>query len=210
MNGKENNFYFGHFVYHLVLNHVHHLHGWMVVLVTWGQSNAFSWQWEKKEQFCHREPWETRLTYNCAHLRSTKESLTYSVKNLFVRKNFCVKIFLGENLLGEHFLSEHFFLSEIFWMNIFLSENCGWYGVLWNTVGDIHSALWVIWSAHNSVASGWRARPPEMSSGLMRISNILPPWWCTQRFLKGGLNNSALRFQWMDSVVHSLFNVLEV
>ena len=51
----------------------------------------------------------TRLTYNCAHLRSTKESLTDSVKNLFVRKKFCVKIFLGENLLGEHFLSEHFF-----------------------------------------------------------------------------------------------------
>ena len=62
---------------------------------------------------------KTRLTYNCAHLRSTKESLTDSVKN------FCVKIFLGENLLGEHFLSEHFFLGEIFWVNIFLSENCG-------------------------------------------------------------------------------------
>ena len=56
----------------------------------------------------------TRLTYNCAHLRSTKESLTDSVKNLFVRKNFCVKIFLGENLLGEHFLSEHFFWGENF------------------------------------------------------------------------------------------------
>ena len=38
-----------------------------------------------------RYPW-TRLTYNCAHLRSTKESLTDSVKNLFVRKKFCVKI----------------------------------------------------------------------------------------------------------------------
>ena len=32
---------------------------------------------------------ETRLTFNCAHLRSTKESLTDPVKNLFVRKN-CV------------------------------------------------------------------------------------------------------------------------
>ena len=31
---------------------------------------------------------KTRLTYNCAHLRSTKESLTGSVKNLFVRKKF--------------------------------------------------------------------------------------------------------------------------
>ena len=57
---------------------------------------------------------ETRLTYNCAHLRSTKESLTDSVKNLFVRKNLCVKIFLGENLLGEHFLSEHFFWVKFF------------------------------------------------------------------------------------------------
>ena len=56
----------------------------------------------------------TRLTYNCAHLRSTKESLTDSVKKFFVRKFFCVKIFLGENLLGEHFLSEHFFLGEHF------------------------------------------------------------------------------------------------
>ena len=53
----------------------------------------------------------TRLTYNCAHLRSTKESLADSVKNLFVRKKICVKIFLGENLLGEHFLSEHFFFG---------------------------------------------------------------------------------------------------
>ena len=67
----------------------------------------------------------TRLTYNCAHLRSTKESLTDSVKIFCLRKFFCVKIFLGENLLGEHFLSEHFFLGEIFWVNIFLSENCG-------------------------------------------------------------------------------------
>ena len=57
---------------------------------------------------------ETRLMYNCAHLRSTKESLTDSVKNLFVRKKFCVKIFLGENLLGEHFLSEHFFWVKFF------------------------------------------------------------------------------------------------
>ena len=56
----------------------------------------------------------TRVTYNCAHLRSTKESLTDSVKNLFLRKKFCVKIFLGENLLDEHFLSEHFFLLKFF------------------------------------------------------------------------------------------------
>ena len=74
-------------------------------------------------QLCTVPQKETRLTYNCAHLRSTKES--DSVKKIFVQKSFCVKIFLGENLLGEHFLSEHFFLGEIFWVNIFLSENCG-------------------------------------------------------------------------------------
>ena len=50
--------------------------------------------------------------YNCAHLRSTKESLTDSVKKIFVGKFVCVKIFLGENLLGE-----------IFWVKIFLNEN---------------------------------------------------------------------------------------
>ena len=59
----------------------------------------------------------TRLTYNCAHLRSTKES--DSVKKIFVRKSFCVKILLGENLLGEHFLRKHFFWGEIFWVKIF-------------------------------------------------------------------------------------------
>ena len=67
----------------------------------------------------------TRLTYNCAHLRSTKESLTDSAKNLFVRKKFCVKTFLGENLLGEHFLSEHFFWGEIFWVKFFLVKIMG-------------------------------------------------------------------------------------
>ena len=56
----------------------------------------------------------TILTYNCAHLRSKKESLTDSV-NKFLGKNFfCVKFFLGENLLGEHFLSEHFFWVKFF------------------------------------------------------------------------------------------------
>ena len=75
---------------------------------------------EKKENINQPEWNRTRLTYNCAHLRSTKESLTDSVKKIFVHKFFCVKIFLGENLLGEHF-----FWGEIFWVNIFLSENFG-------------------------------------------------------------------------------------
>ena len=69
--------------------------------------DAFDWKTAKDIKL-------TRLTYNCAHLRSTKESLTDSVKNLFVRKKFCVKIFLGENLLGEHFLSELFFWVKFF------------------------------------------------------------------------------------------------
>ena len=66
----------------------------------------------------------TRLTYNCAHLRSTKESLTDSVK-----KNLCeffwVKI-LGEIFVGDIFLGEHFFewkfLGEHFLGENFLGE----------------------------------------------------------------------------------------
>ena len=80
---------------------------------------------EKKENINQPEWNRTRLTYNCAHLRSTKESLTDSVKNLFVRRKICVKIFLGENMLGEHFLSEHFFWGEIFWVNIFWMKIVG-------------------------------------------------------------------------------------
>ena len=59
----------------------------------------------------------TRLTYNRAHLRSTKESLTDSVKNLFVRKHFCVKFFLGEIFVGDIFLGENFWM-KIFWVKI--------------------------------------------------------------------------------------------
>ena len=54
--------------------------------------------------------WKTRLTYNCAHLRSTKECLTIWVK-IFLVKIFEVKTFLSENFLGE----------------IFLGENCFWW-----------------------------------------------------------------------------------
>ena len=46
----------------------------------------------------------TRLTYNCAHLRSTKESLTDSVK-----KKICAKIFLCENFFGWKFVGWTFF-----------------------------------------------------------------------------------------------------
>ena len=56
---------------------------------------------------------KTRLTYNCAHLRSTKESLTieYFEKKLI----FWVKIFLGEN-----FWDENFFWVKTFWVIFFL------------------------------------------------------------------------------------------
>ena len=62
----------------------------------------------------------TRLTYNFAHLRSTKESLTIWVKF------FRVKIFLSENFLGEFFLGENFF-----WWKFFLVEKNLW----WNFFG---------------------------------------------------------------------------
>ena len=67
---------------------------------------------------------KTRLTYNYAHLRSTKESLTILVKffwvEIFLSENFCVnffgvKIFLGENFLGENFLGENFLDENSFW-----------------------------------------------------------------------------------------------
>ena len=60
-----------------------------------------------------------RLTYNRAHLRSTKESLTDSVKKKIFAKIFLVNIFMGENLLGEHFLSEHFLSEHFFFGEIF-------------------------------------------------------------------------------------------
>ena len=67
---------------------------------------------------------QTRLTYNCAHLRSTKESLTIWVKI------FGVKIFLSENFLGEFFWGEDFlgeiFLGEHFWGENFMGENSFW------------------------------------------------------------------------------------
>ena len=57
---------------------------------------------------------KTRLTYNCAHLRSTKESLTDSVK-----KNFCAKIFLCENCFGWKFVGWTFFEWKFFWVKSF-------------------------------------------------------------------------------------------
>ena len=46
----------------------------------------------------------TRLTYNCANLRSTKESLTIE----YFEKEIILD-FLGENFLGEIFWGEKFF-----------------------------------------------------------------------------------------------------
>ena len=60
----------------------------------------------------------TRLTYNCAHLRSTKETLTIEYFRIILEKNrvkiFWVKIFWGENFWGENFLGENLFLGEKF------------------------------------------------------------------------------------------------
>ena len=59
---------------------------------------------------------ETRLTYNCAHLMSTKESLTIWV-NIFWVKFFWVEIFwvkiFGVKIFG----------LLIFWVVNFLGEN---------------------------------------------------------------------------------------
>ena len=49
-------------------------------------------------------PIKTRLTYNCAHLRLTKESLT-----IFWVKIIWVKIFLSEIFLGEYFWVKIYF-----------------------------------------------------------------------------------------------------
>ena len=49
-----------------------------------------------------RKTMQTRLTYNCAHIRSTKESLTIWVK-IFWLKIFWVKIFFSENLFWWFF-----------------------------------------------------------------------------------------------------------
>ena len=62
------------------------------ILISWsniGQVYETTSDWPKSE---------TRLTYNCAHLRSTKQSLT-----------IWVKIFLGENFWGENFFEWKFF-----------------------------------------------------------------------------------------------------
>ena len=64
----------------------------------------------------------TRLTYDSAHLRSTKESLTieyFETKLIFWVENFFwLKIFLGENFLAENILEENI-LDENFWVEIF-------------------------------------------------------------------------------------------
>ena len=79
----------------------------------------------------------TRLTYNCAHLRSTKESLTDSVKKKIFRKFvwvkicwvniFLVNIFFGVKFFGWTFFEWKLWVKFLwvifFWVTIFLSEN---------------------------------------------------------------------------------------
>ena len=72
---------------------------------------------------------KTRLTYNCAHHRSTKETLTIEYFRIILEKNR-VKIFWGENFLGENlfwvkFLGENF-LGETFFGENFWGENFFW------------------------------------------------------------------------------------
>ena len=57
----------------------------------------------------------TRLTYNCAHLRSTKKTLTIEHFRI-ISKKFWVNIFLGEIFLGEHFWGENFMGENSFWV----------------------------------------------------------------------------------------------
>ena len=71
--------------------------------------------------FCDNLFYATRLTYNCAHLRSTKESLTIWVKIFYVKFFLGWKIFGGEICLGKNFWGDNF-LGEIF-----LGENCFWW-----------------------------------------------------------------------------------
>ena len=72
---------------------------------------------------------KTRLTYNCAHLRSTKEGLTieylrwklywiFWVK-IFRVKTFLVKFFLGENFWGQNSLGENFLCENLLGENFF-------------------------------------------------------------------------------------------
>ena len=63
---------------------------------------------------------KTRLTYNCAHLRSTTESLTIEY---FRVKTFLVKIFWVK-IFGVKILWVKIFWVTVFWDEIFLGENC--------------------------------------------------------------------------------------
>ena len=56
---------------------------------------------------------KTRLSYNCAHLRWTKETLTIEYFRIILKKIW-VKIFLGENFWGENFWGENFFGLKTF------------------------------------------------------------------------------------------------
>ena len=77
----------------------------MVDFIYWGETSFFQGKLE------------TRLTYNCAHHRSRKETLTIEYFRFIFKKNW-VKICLGEKFLGENFLGE-ICLGENFWGEIF-------------------------------------------------------------------------------------------
>ena len=75
---------------------------------------------------------ETRLTYDCAHLRSTKESLTiFWEENYILGENFLLKFFFGWHFFGVNifrwkFFGWNIFLGQHFWGENFLGEKFFW------------------------------------------------------------------------------------
>ena len=76
-----------------------------------------------------RTPQKTRLTYNCAHLRSTKESLIIENLRRKLYWIFWVKIFRVKTFLMKIFWVKFFgvkiLLVQIFWVKIFLVKFFG-------------------------------------------------------------------------------------
>ena len=111
----------------------------IVIALNWGELEQHTCCFFKKSTCCkhtekYKYKYKTRLRYNCAHLRSKKESLAIWVKNfvwvkIFWVKNFVlvkifwVKNFLKENFLGEIYFGWKIFLVKNFFGDIFLGEN---------------------------------------------------------------------------------------
>ena len=125
---------------------------------------------------------KTRLTYNCAHLRSKKER---------------VKFFLGWKFFGRNFFGVKSFGVKIFWVKIFLGENCSgkifWLKIFWvkfffgeNFAGEIFLVkfFWVKicwWKYFGENDFGWKffAPPPDPllgeGGGGRGVANVILP-----------------------------------